>query len=485
MIKEGLYLSPLLISSLFVACEQPKSSLTDLILPPSQKEVQQLIDQEPLATVKKEIPSFIVGMKSIADKLFFFATTGNNHLYLWRSDGTHSGTKPIKWLFSAGSSNVLRDGHITYIHELQGKLFFQLTEREPGFSLPNKKSYWVSDGSFKGTFSINKALDKQFTPNFWHLTPLKDHAYFTGSGLAFTENKQIKDKDFEIWKSDGTLKGTKSVTTLWSSGHANIWEMTPLKDHIYFTTKSLKMGKALWQTDGTHKGTQIIIPPSKEAFISSPFVFKKRLYFYKNGFDKTELCYLQSDKSPPAYKCPLSIGEERALQTIKTKTSTSPLLFFLINKGASFSLWVSDGSPQGTLSLKDFNLDIFSLSSMTSSSHAFYFIEHEKGCSLITSDGSKANTLFLKKFNNCGVKESLGSLILFNGETDDMGDQLWVSDGTMKGTIRLTSLNGSEGAGIYYMTPFKDKVYFSVSGAEGKSALWYSDGSKSGTAQVK
>jgi ELWxxDGT repeat protein len=77
-----------------------------------------------------------------------------------------------------------------------------------------------------------------------------------------------------------------------------------------------------------------------------------------------------------------------------------------------------------------------------------------------------------------GERRVLGNLLFFNGDDDRSGAELWVSDGTAAGTLKLADLPAS----LELATPLGAGVLF-TSGAWG-GTLWFSDGTGAGTRQL-
>lgn len=79
---------------------------------------------------------------------------------------------------------------------------------------------------------------------------------------------------------------------------------------------------------------------------------------------------------------------------------------------------------------------------------------------------------------------SMGGIVYFSADDGMNGKELWKSDGTSNGTVRLTSLAGS-GYGPLDLMATANTLYFSADdGAHGREP-WKSDGSPAGTVMLK
>ncbi len=120
------------------------------------------------------------------------------------------------------------------------------------------------------------------------------------------------------------------------------------------------------------------------------------------------------------------------------------------------------------------------------------------GHSLWKTDGTPNGTVLVKDIHpgpGGGVQPreltALGGILLCTGEDGIHGGEIWRSDGTAKGTWMVKDINpGNQGRPIYMdppvnLTPFRGRVYFSArDGIHGRE-LWATDGTPSGTALVK
>lgn len=101
-----------------------------------------------------------------------------------------------------------------------------------------------------------------------------------------------------------------------------------------------------------------------------------------------------------------------------------------------------------------------------------------EGVTLTTKDGDNVN-LNKRIVHN-------GSKIFFTAKTNEAGEEIWVSDGTITGTKMVKDMTpGSEGSNPQWLCMLGDKCYFTANTPETGEELWVTDGTETGTKIVK
>ncbi|MEO9003229.1 MAG: T9SS type A sorting domain-containing protein [Ginsengibacter sp.] len=165
-------------------------------------------------------------------------------------------------------------------------------------------------------------------------------------------------------------------------------------------------------------------------------------------------------------------------------------------------LFITDGTKGGTTIVKDINPGTANsqprVTIMGATTDYIYFaaVTPLEGCELWRTDGTKANTTLVKDIGvstTSGIDSThfaiglVGNIILFTATTPTNGNELWSTDGTPGNTSLLKDIDAgiiSSNASFFY--PFNDKVLFSTKAADGiKSEIWRSDGTTGGTVLLK
>ena len=286
----------------------------------------------------------------------------------------------------------------------------------------------------------------------------------------------------ELWRSDGTASGTLRLTDIEPGlGSTSLSWFENLNGMLYFVAASQSTGTALWRSDGTVSGTTRVFEPPG-SYIDYLTTAGSMLYLRAaDGIWK-------SDGTP---------GGESLIPTlpgpIYGMQGSSELLFVAIHDSAADrkSLWVTDGTAEGTKLLKS-GLKYIDLSEETSESVGgslfFRASDATTGNELWVSDGTPDGTHLVKDVypgmnssDSAGDSmTSMGGVLYFEASSDGMGSELWRSDGTDEGTVLLRDTSpGSTYNGGYQFSVAEDRLYFRT-----YDQVWRSDGTREGTFRV-
>lgn len=114
------------------------------------------------------------------------------------------------------------------------------------------------------------------------------------------------------------------------------------------------------------------------------------------------------------------------------------------------------------------------------------------GHELWKSDGTEAGTVRVRDIvpgaegSAPDVLTPMDGTLFFAARSDDGGRELWKSDGTEPGTVRVRDLvPGTEGSDPQQLTPAGGVLYFTARTTGSGRGLWKSDGTEPGTVLVK
>ena len=201
-------------------------------------------------------------------QVFFAADDGKHGVELWKSDGTEKGTTLVKDINTVkGNSNpndneaVNQSAEVEKLFAVGKTLYFRASDGKHGVEL------WKSDGTERGTTlvkDINPAAPDPTTDDCKSAkscagSSWADDMTLVGKQVFFTANDG--QNGVELWKSDGTERGTKFVKDINPSSESEISDianLVALRNRLYFTANDGKHGLELWRSDGTRSGTNLV-----------------------------------------------------------------------------------------------------------------------------------------------------------------------------------------------------------------------------------
>jgi ELWxxDGT repeat protein len=233
------------------------------------------------------------------------------------------------------------------------------------------RELWASDGTAKGTrlvADINPLRSPTPPPmcddppdgrTDSGLPSNPDDFVRLGNGKAVLFAADDGTSGRELWRSDGTTRGTRRVADLrpgpfGSSPH----DLTRLGDTVYFLASVDGPGEALLRTDGTARGTVLVSDLKLNGTPSwgrSLTVSGGRLYFVVyNELIGAELWV--SDGTAASTRIVADLKYAAGSSAPQNLTDVGGVLLFAADDGLTgLELWRSDGTGAGTFQLGDLN----------------------------------------------------------------------------------------------------------------------------------
>jgi trimeric autotransporter adhesin len=352
---------------------------------------------------------------------------------------------------------------------------------------------WRSDATAAGT-KIVKDIHPGIASSGVH------DIIVSGGKIFFSADDGIYGQ--EIWISNGTDAGTFMLKDISPFGNSSPSYLIDANGTLYFFANNISTADQLWKTDGTTAGTVLVAD-----FYSPDFSFSNtanhltnvngRLFFGLYGSTGAELwtsdgtsagTTVVKDINPFGGSFPTSL------------TALNGLLYFSADDGTGRRLWVSDGTATGTNPVNNANniyIENNTLVNLTIKDNSLYFTGYSPDgdgtefCSYSTSD--PANNIEIIKDINPGTQSrnlynitTVNNTIfftVFNG-TDQV---LWKSDGSTSGTMQVKDINPG-GRNIYLYKSFVNAngtLLFPFYDDDHGYEVWKSDGTNAGTVMVK
>ncbi|MEO8149961.1 MAG: T9SS type A sorting domain-containing protein [Bacteroidia bacterium] len=472
--------------------------------------------------------------------VYFLAYTTANGNELWRTDGTTSGTYMVKDIFPGfNSAFVDYNGNfpITLLKVWeQGGSFFFVANTDNSVAFSNDIELWKTDGTNAGTVKVN-----DINPGTQGSHP-RDFLVFNNTlfFLAYTPATGS-----ELWKTDGTTAGTVMLKDIFPGTNSafvdyngntaitllNVWEQGGSFFFVANTDNSVAFSNdlELWKTDGTTAGTvrvKDINAGTQGSHPSQFLVFNNTLFFRAytttNGSElwktdgSTAGTVMVKDIFPGTNSGFVDYNGNFSINLVNVWEQGGSF-FFVANTDNSvvssndIELWKTDGTTAGTVRVKDINPGVEGSNprDFVVFNNQLFFLAYTvaNGKEIWKTDGSSAGTVMVKDVypgTNSGFVDYNGfySIDLFNvweqggsfffiansdnsvASSNDI--ELWKTDGTTAGTVRVKDINaGTEGSHPYGFIPFNNQLYFAAYDNANGRELWKTDGSTAGTQQVK
>lgn len=409
----------------------------------------------------------------LSGKLIFSGNTATTGSEIYITDGTPGGTLLVKDIYSGATSSAPGDFTL-----LNGFVFFSARTAAEGREL------WKTDGTSGGT-----TLLKDIVPGTDSSNNVEQYNLFSnGTYLLFAAH--TAGSGVELWKSNGTTAGTVFLKEI-NTGNANADSSNPrdfyaLNSVVLFAATDGTHGEEIWKTDGTPGGTimlkdinagtdsstyaQIMIAPGfffPAAVFSGFHTFNNRAYF--NAYDGSSTGEIWGTDGTP--------GNTTLLKDVVPGTSISQVFIidaenlpakfiFPVSDGNTSELWESDGTPANTKLFKAF---------------------------MPNNPGETPIVLLTFSFDPATgmVSQPLfqGNKFFFTAPTTTEGYELWISDGTLVGTLLVKDINPGPGNGIDLTNGFSfvyttTHLFFAANDGPHGNELWKSDGTAGGTTMV-
>ncbi|WP_153799180.1 ELWxxDGT repeat protein [Foetidibacter luteolus] len=413
-------------------------------------------------------PDFIKQGVVLNDRLYFAGVNGEYGSELWTTDGTDAGTFMVKDIHQGASASSPKKLCI-----LNNELYFFADDGIHGVEL------WKSDGTTEGTMlikDINPGKDSCLNKDFVAVIEAYNNQVF------FFANDGTHG--LELWKTDGTTVGTLLVKDINPTGDSYYITQSYLVDdysmkgegkNIFFAADDGIHGQELWKSDGTDAGTVMLadIAIGNSANSSFPHDFlalNGKLYFVVNVNTYYYSDFWVTDGTAEGTKAVLSRNAENypRLTDLRSAGIVGGKIIFAASwsKKEQASIWICDGTAEGSFWLSDRNAKPFILA---------------MNCpNYLTKDNYKTNYK--------------GKVYYWSDKRSYLEEkQLWVTDGTVGGTKMIKDLPGN----TFQSIPggFSDTIqafyteyalYFTSRNVlvKDKIEIWKTDGTPNGTIQV-
>ncbi|MHA7634013.1 ELWxxDGT repeat protein [Corallococcus sp. M7] len=389
---------------------------------------------------------------------------------LWSTDGTKEGTVSLKSVRWSSSTEEQPMEPLTVIGDT---VYFRGWDAEAG------QEPWKTDGTPEGTVRI-----ADLRPG-----AADSHPVFTATFAGSAWFTALEGTDTVLFKTDGTREGTVRVTPPGARLDAEAKpQATP--SGVFFSAFSTAGGNQVWRTDGTAGGTFPVSAADPRGLPSLGGWGGDRMYF--TSADGV----LHSTRGTPGTTdtlAPLTAAQASSFDARSETADVDGTLFFTVpiphGAGPSgLALWRSDGTSGGTQRVEG-----------TFEHEPTHLMPLNGG--LLFLDGRDQTTLWWmdraggepRRVGDLGGNSpqlvSTGKYVWFVRGQHPALQELWRTDGTVEGTLRVVDRIGR---GIYsdirpMLRAVGDTLYFTTVQdvhTPMRDTLWKSDGTREGTVRV-
>lgn len=424
-------------------------------------------------------------MAASAGRLFVVS-----HGHLWVTDGTPRGTVQLTNL-TAGTgdsipSNLVAPGAFTVAGN---RAFFAADDGKHGSEL------WSTNGASSDTKLVRDIL------------PGKNPSAL-GDSLAVGERVfavMADKKGWNLWVSDGSSRGTASLLDVTPRGgwQARLPRLIGAIDgQVYFVKGDGGLSGELWKSDGTKKGTTMVRDSSVLPGADGAPPATADTVFYRSGSVSDPYVLCRTDgTAQTTWKIEGVSPRFVDGNSSKKICRIGNVIYFYGSSSSAMGLWRSDGTTAGTYLLKSFQLSLegaaMSQPIAFNGKVLMMFNGGPGACGLWISDGTAVGTHLVSSglpgnaFSNFFFDfpfVQAGNRMFFLARDEDLSVELWKTDGTPEGTEMV---RGSTPADVFpriepeTMIAVGSTLYFpGWTGLEGQE-LWKSDGTAAGTSIVR
>lgn len=280
-------------------------------------------------------------------------------------------------------------------------------------------------------------------------------------GIAFQDVLYFQGDDGEnggeLWRSDGTERGTSMLLDM-NPGKAssNLGWLTLAGDHFFFMAEDGVNGREIWVSDGTPEGTRMTRDINRGPRGCEPYrlyAIGNRLFFGALSDPMGEELWCSDGTESGTYMVrDIAPGKEHSEPYNRTALG-SRLIFSANDHVHGFEPWITDGTEAGTHLLKDIGEALGpnpsgSPTRLYAAGQMIYFVVRTgaEGAELWRTDGTEAGTMLVKDIYAGPPSASPanfcadGETLYFSAETADNGIELWRTEGTPESTVMILDL---------------------------------------------
>jgi ELWxxDGT repeat protein len=414
-------------------------------------------------------------------RAYFSAFSPDGGEELWISDGSEDGTR------QAADINPGSAGSFPFwLVAVDGRCVFTADEGDSG------EEIWISDGTADGTVRI---ADLRPGPQSSIPTDL-----VAAGDLVFFNACPDAGRPCGLWRTDGSSAGTLALREFVDSG-----EGAAVSGALWFRADDGETGSEPWRSDGSVDGTRPLANLAPDDAVGSAYptglteFFRRVLFVADDGTHGEEL-WISGGTAASTHLVKDINPDGAAFGLLTQIVRLGNFAFFAADDGAhGIELWRSDGTEDGTRLWKDVaggpaSGDPRDLVAVDDARLFFVADEGLFGRELWRTDNDGVTTPITDIYpgvigSDPRLLTAFRGGVAFTANDGTHGTELWVSDGSPRGTYLVRDINPKGSAflppGVFDLAVVNDILYFTADDGEHGVELWASDGSEDGTYLVR
>jgi ELWxxDGT repeat protein len=362
---------------------------------------------------------YIQNMVELSGKAIFSANDGQRHK-LWSSDGTGVGTVLLKD-FTSGGNYLSIDG----MWKAGGIVFLSIYFND---GTNYQSQLWKTDGTTAGTVLVKDIAAGSVD------TMYQNNAAVLGATLLFTVDSGSGDK--QLWISDGSTAGTVLLKQINTTASADPGYFVSHGAFVYFVADDGTNGRELWRTDGTAGGTIMLTPGNSNfdcyggcSYLGQGSVLYAQSSSYVSPNYQNILIRTDGSAAGTITFLAATSSQSDIVDFSRSAVSNSGVVFLPANNG-TMGWEPATLTPSGLTIIKDINTGTGSSVGHRWDSRAGSFAKSPSGA------------IYFAASENGGPRD------------------LWRTDGTSGGTVRVLSRSLNDGLEIDRIAAVGEKLFF-------------------------
>lgn len=410
--------------------------------------------------------------------VYFAPVTAGVPKDLWFSDGTADGTRVVHDGDVSNSSGIS-----SFYRHSNGQVAFSAIDNQSGSNVGAE--LWASGGTAATTrrvADINVGADASSPKSFASL----------GSTLLFSATSSSGQ---ELWASDLTTVGTRLVKDIASAGSASPSRPVVLGSRAFFSADNGSTGIEPWVTDGSTVNTTAVADAHAGSANSTPTgftLFDNNVYFSAEGASTGQELWFTPLASPNTATLLADINTSPGVGSSPSGfvEADGRLYFAATDESVGRELYRINDAGDGILLVKDHFTAASSGNPRTFTvlANKLIYVADDGATPALWvvnaggTDASKIGTNFATAPRGF---VQLGTDLLFLASKGTDGEELWKTDGVTASLVKNIHPTANTGSSIDALYVVDDKVMFFADDNVAGRELWISDATNVGTVRVK